>query len=372
MAESLTDTMQRYLRRYSTVLKPSTIGNKRESIQSLIRCLAQHGPKVKCWNQLRRSHIDQWLQDILYLSPNTRIMRIQYVNRFFYDMITWQWPEAPAPALIMPQDLPPRPHCLPKPLPPDVDEALRKALAPIPSLTAYGLRLLRLTGMRVGEMVDLSVNALTETITVGSTLRVPIGKTHQERIIPASEEAVTLIHTILDQRGRQRGSKALPQPNANYLMLTPSGRWLTAQTYWLALKNIARQIPTSENLYPHRLRHTFATEMARGGMSVPALMKILGHSTPDMTLRYIEVANVEMQDAYYQAIAKLNCLKRLRPTLSPPASPSEPPPLADLFTALIQHLETQRRDSNCPQAKQQLHRFIDRMRRARKDLKNIL
>lgn len=376
MPESLTDTMQRYLRRYSAVLRPSTIRNKRESIQSLIRCLVRSHPDIQSWNQLQRSHIDEWLQHLLYLSPNTRIMRIQYTSRFFYDMIAWQWPQAPSPALITPQDLPPRPHILPKPLPPDVDQALQKILAPIHTLPAYGLRLLRLTGMRAGEMVHLSVHALTEVNSSEFNLRVPIGKTREERIIPVCAQTVSLIHAILAQRGRKRSTKTMPHPNVNYLMINESGRWLTRQSYWLALKNVAEQIPTTENIYPHRLRHTFATEMARGGMSVPALMKILGHRTPEMTLRYVKVANTELQHAYRQAISQLKTLNGLKPTISPTpaliAAHSEPPPLSDLITTFIQRLESLRRDTNNTQTMEELHRFIKRIRKAQDDLKKIL
>lgn len=376
MPESLTDTMQRYLRRYSTILRPNTIRNKHESIQSLIRCLTRSHPEIRSWNQLQRSHIDEWLQHLLYLSPNTRIMRIQYTSRFFYDMTAWQWPQAPSPDLITPQDLPPRPHILPKPLPPSVDQTLQKALASIHTLTAYGLRLLRLTGMRTGEMVDLSVHALTEVNASQFTLRVPIGKTREERIIPISAEAVSLIHAILAQRGRKRRTKTLPHTNTNYLMINESGRWLTRQSYWLALKKIAQQIPATENIYPHRLRHTFATEMARGGMSVPALMKILGHRTPEMTIRYVEVANTELQYAYFQAISQLKMLNGLQPTVSAPLSSttanSKPPLIADLITTIIKRLECVRRDTNNTQTMEELHRFIKRIRKARDDLKKIL
>lgn len=368
--------MQRYLRRYSAVLCTNTINNKRESIQSLIRCLAHSNPEIQSWSQLQRSHVEKWLQHLLYLSPNTRIMRIQYINRFFRDIIAWQWQQAPSPALITPQDLPPKPHILPKPLPPSLDQSLQKALTSINTIQAYGLRLLRLTGMRLGEMVDLSVHALTEVNASEFTLRVPIGKTREERIIPVSAETVSLIHAILAQRGRKPSTKTLPHPNANYLMINESGRWLTPQSYWLALKKIAQQIPTTENIYPHRLRHTFATEMARGGMSIPALMKILGHRTPEMTLRYVEIANTELQHAYHQALSQLKTFNQLRPTITPPPSStttlSEPPLISDLITTLIRSLESVRRDTNNTQTMQELQRFIKRIRRTQDDLKKIL
>jgi|GEM_PF-3877170 len=37
------------------------------------------------------------------------------------------------------------------------------------------------------------------------------------------------------------------------------------------------------------MRHTYATTMLRAGVSLPALMKLLGHRTANMTLRYVEI-----------------------------------------------------------------------------------
>ena len=41
----------------------------------------------------------------------------------------------------------------------------------------------------------------------------------------------------------------------------------------------------------HRLRHTYATSMLAGGMSLPSVMRILGHSDYRMTLRYAAITD---------------------------------------------------------------------------------
>ena len=51
--------------------------------------------------------------------------------------------------------------------------------------------------------------------------------------------------------------------------------------------------------------HTFATSLANAGMSLQALMALLGHSSPDMTLRYARLASPTVKAAYDQAISKL-------------------------------------------------------------------
>ena len=48
---------------------------------------------------------------------------------------------------------------------------------------------------------------------------------------------------------------------------------------------------------PHRFRHSFASDMIRGGVSLPALMQLMGHSEIQTTLLYV---NVTPQDVYLQ------------------------------------------------------------------------
>lgn len=56
----------------------------------------------------------------------------------------------------------------------------------------------------------------------------------------------------------------------------------------------------------HQLRHTFGTTLANAGMSLPALMALMGHVTPEMTLRYARLASPTIRDAYNTAMAKAN------------------------------------------------------------------
>ena len=54
-------------------------------------------------------------------------------------------------------------------------------------------------------------------------------------------------------------------------------------------------------IVPHMFRHTFATEMMRSGVSFPALMNLLGHSTPKMTLLYSEFTQTDLQREFRAA-----------------------------------------------------------------------
>jgi site-specific recombinase XerD len=60
---------------------------------------------------------------------------------------------------------------------------------------------------------------------------------------------------------------------------------------------------------PHRFRHTFASDMVRAGMSLPALMKLMGHADIETTLRYVQVTPQDVYLQYVRAVAQ--CIRPL-------------------------------------------------------------
>jgi Phage integrase family len=70
----------------------------------------------------------------------------------------------------------------------------------------------------------------------------------------------------------------------------------------------------------HQLRHTWATELANAGMSIQALMTLLGHRSPEMTIRYARLASPTLKAVYDQAIGKI----RPRIPVAPAGRPAIP------------------------------------------------
>lgn len=67
------------------------------------------------------------------------------------------------------------------------------------------------------------------------------------------------------------------------------------------LHQVCRALGLSTRIVPHQLRHTYATEMLRAGVSFPVLMKLLGHTSPEMTMRYLEVVLPDLQREFQMA-----------------------------------------------------------------------
>lgn len=94
-----------------------------------------------------------------------------------------------------------------------------------------------------------------------------------------------------------------PLPADGFLLARPEGKNALVRQLrdYLHLVCYALNLPTC--IVPHQLRHTYATEMLRAGISFPILMKLLGHSQPVMTMRYVEVALTDLQREFQQARA---------------------------------------------------------------------
>ena len=111
----------------------------------------------------------------------------------------------PRGRLLFLTDLPRLPNPLPRALPTDVDRRLMTAVAGLDDLLVRaGLQLLRATGMRVGELLDLELDCLVDFASHGTWLRVPLGKLGTERMVPLDEPTLAVLDAWIANRGQQR------------------------------------------------------------------------------------------------------------------------------------------------------------------------
>ena len=292
----------------------------------------------------RQRHIEPYLAAVAAarhphtgaaLSASERRSRILTVGRMIDDVIEWGWAEAPPRRLVFPRDVPRLPRPLPRYLPADVDRRLAEALHASPQrLRADSLLLLRATGMRIGELIDLEIDCVHEVPGSGTWLKVPLGKLDTERMVPIDEETLALVDRITENRSPGR---PLPHPRTGRpadFLLTHQGRRLSADTLRDELDRAAAQAGLPP-VTPHQLRHTYATALVNSGVSLQALMALLGHVSAEMSLRYGRLFDATVRADYEKA---LNLAKaRLGPVLG---ECSGPPPLDDSDWRESPHLKT--------------------------------
>jgi len=72
------------------------------------------------------------------------------------------------------------------------------------------------------------------------------------------------------------------------------------------LKIVTKDIDIPGPIVTHRLRHTYATELLNAGMSLAAIMKLLGHKTIAMTARYADITLHSVIDQYCNAMLNIS------------------------------------------------------------------
>jgi site-specific recombinase XerD len=65
-----------------------------------------------------------------------------------------------------------------------------------------------------------------------------------------------------------------------------------------------RQTTSVTKANPHRFRHTFASDMVRAGISLPALMQLMGHAQIQTTMVYIQLSSRDVWEQYARAVAQ--------------------------------------------------------------------
>ena len=312
----------RYAELLAATLRPSSVYGRIKAVMVLCDWLADHCPDVARLDQLHRTrHIEPFLawaatrpwrganRGDRTISASQHHHDVVELRVFFDDIDQWGWASAPRRRLLFTADIPRMPDPVPRALPPAVDAALMAAVAELDDvLVRTGLQLLRATGMRIGEMLDLELDCTVDFGARGVWLRVPLGKLNTERMVPLEPATVTILDAWMDQRGPQR---ALPHPrhgrDADFVFVEGGRRPTTFRFRKGLIAAVAAAGLTAPNgqplhVTPHQLRHTFGTELVNGGISLPALMALLGHVTPEMTLRYAKLANPTIRAAYQTAV----------------------------------------------------------------------
>jgi integrase len=200
--------------------------------------------------------------------------------------------------LIRREDIPHPPQRLARPLTAQQDQLLQQEFVRRNDLESNAFLLIRHTGLRIGECADLSFDCLRSTGPQQWALHVPLGKLKTERMVPVDSLVVTVV-----QRLRFFRFLDLRPPDGRLLARRSSRNALIRQLRRY-LHEVCRALGLSARIVPHQLRHTYATEMLRAGVSFPALMKLLGHTSPDMTMLYVEVALNDLQREFQQARLK--------------------------------------------------------------------
>lgn len=147
--------------------------------------------------------------------------------------------------------------------------------------------LLYATGIRVSELCALDIYDVSD-----DEIRV-IGKGSKERIVPISNRAVKAVDDYL-----VRVRDSFDSEKQKKLFLSMKGKPLDRTTVWKMIKAYAKKAAITKNIFPHMLRHSFASHLLDGGADLRIIQEMLGHAHISSTDRYTHVSLGKVQELF--------------------------------------------------------------------------
>jgi integrase/recombinase XerD len=151
-------------------------------------------------------------------------------------------------------------------------------------LYASGLRISELAGAKL-ENLDLASGVIRVT-----------GKGNKTRLVPVGRKACTALERYLEQ---ERPDLVRPKSGSE-IFLSVRGRRLTTVRIWQIVKAIAKRSKLEANVYPHLLRHSFATHLLSNGADLRIIQEMLGHADISTTQVYTHVDQQRLKAVHHK------------------------------------------------------------------------
>lgn len=294
--------IERYLLLQQMCCKTSTLGAYRVALKPFCKFLAA----ALDTKTITKSEVSRLSREILqkYLTvlcdkPLAAYSRVNYLLAI-RKYLEWEIEQG----IILPDILagfhrhaiPKVPEYLPKPLSIENDRLIMQRFKSAPIYCSPMFQLLRLTGLRIGELINLPKDCVVSLSDNDIFLKVPLGKMNNERMVPLHQEAVDIISLI-------RSNTQRTNPRSKRLIgIDGKVSKVDHQLRTQFNKFTADIIDQGKPVTFHRLRHTYATTLLSAGVSILSIMKLLGHKRIEMTLRYAKVVPSHLRKEYLKAV----------------------------------------------------------------------
>lgn len=218
-------------------------------------------------------HIESFLEELaaMELNASTLARNISSI-RNFHKFLVMEDITASNPAEIV--DLPKKARKLPDILSPDEVISMLDIFSGEDAASVRNKAMLEVmyaAGLRVSELVNLSLDQLFFEV---GFIRV-IGKGNKERLVPVGQPAMDAVNNYIgDARLQCIKDKKYTK---NKVFLNLRGKPISRMSVWNIVQEAATKSNVTKKVYPHILRHSFATHLLEGGADLRSVQEMLGH-----------------------------------------------------------------------------------------------
>lgn len=151
------------------------------------------------------------------------------------------------------------------------------------------LELLYATGIRVSELINLTVNDVDmeqECISCRSRDKV--------RKVPFGSPAKKALEVYM----KEVRNEIVTSTGVPYLFTNCNGEQMSRQGFWKLIKYYARKAGIKEEITPHTFRHSFAAHLLENGADLKDVQDMLGHADISTTQLYLTMKKAHIRDSY--------------------------------------------------------------------------
>lgn len=170
-------------------------------------------------------------------------------------------------------------------------EAIKKILRG-DSLRNYTLFVVGInSGLRISDLLSLSVrDVTTDRGKVKDRITIREKKTGKNKDFPVGSSARKAIKEYVSEANLGPESPLFPSRKGNMA--------IRREQAYRIINGAARSIGIKDRIGTHTLRKTFAYHAYKGGYDLSMIQKLLNHSAPSVTLRYIGITQDQLDDVY--------------------------------------------------------------------------
>ena len=152
------------------------------------------------------------------------------------------------------------------------------------------LELLYATGLRVSELISLTMNSINWQV----GFLIVMGKGSKERVVPIGKTAYDIVRRYVDEAR----PKLIKSKTTDCLFLNRFGGPFTRQGLWKIIVGYAQKAGLHKKVHPHTFRHSFASHLLAGGADLRAVQVMLGHSDISTTQIYTHVTKDRLKEIH--------------------------------------------------------------------------
>jgi len=152
------------------------------------------------------------------------------------------------------------------------------------------LELLYATGIRVSELINLTMNSINWQVGFLTVM----GKGSKERIVPIGKTAYDCVRVYVDKARPQ----LMQKKSTEVLFLNRFGGKFSRQGFWKMVIRYSSKAGLIKKVHPHTFRHSFASHLLEGGADLRTVQVMLGHSDISTTQIYTHITRDRLKEVH--------------------------------------------------------------------------